>query len=507
MAAHLRRLFPYEPQDGSILTLIISVMMLRLITSLYFPMGVDETYAIVVSRFPTLSYFDHPPLGFDFARAVAWATGSEAPFVVRFPHVIMGTLSSWYLYKITARLFGIQAAFYAVAWYSAAPFFFISSGHFVVPDGPLNLFLVLGLWWLLPLFDGDHSLTTRQWVNIGIAMALALMSKYQAVLFGVAVAIAVLWNPQARKSLATKGPWLALLIAALGMIPMIYWNSQHEWISFKFQSGRAGNGLTLYSCNFLLTLAGQMVYVLPGSWLMAQYFAASAIIKPNREAERLLGIIVLLPVVIFDVIALISEKSLPHWPMSGFLFAFPLLGLGITTLPQRFQTILRLVFRPALIGIFLTALLVSAQTHTAFLTRFSFAEAPRYDLDSQLVGWDALRLDFQQRNLLESFDTFIIPSKWSEGGRAGYALGPQIPVAIPLNDPRHFSYTGDARLSTRANGYIVFEADLGDAKSEAPGWANAAADRYVTTGNMWTITQTRMGFPAFDIGVIPVRRR
>ncbi len=507
MASWLQRLFPIEAKDGNAIRLIVSFLIMRLVISAVFPMAIDETYAIVVSRFPSLSYFDHPPLGFDFARAAAWLAGSEAPLVVRLPHVLSGSLTAWFLYKITEKLFGGKPAFLAVAWYSVAPFFFISSSMFVVPDGPLNFFLALTMWLILPIFTSDTPMTIQRWCALGVAMALALMSKYQAILFGVSILIALLVDARARKSLAAPGPWLALIIAILGLAPMLLWNSNHDWISFKFQSGRAGSDLALYPINFALMQGGQLAYLLPGTWVLALYGIMRGLISPCAQGERTMAIIAILPIAIFDFVALTSQSSLPHWPMSGFLFAFPLIGLATSTFAETWNTYSKRIFHGLCIGLPAFALLIAAQTHTAFLTRYVYQSAPGFDADWQLVSWSALKDEFDKRGIAQNGDAFIVPAIWTEGGRAAYALGRDMPVAVPLTDPRHFQFMGDPRLANRHQGYVVFYAPLGLVNSRAPEIRAAFASRYEATGQMWTITQTRLGFPAFDIGVIPVRNR
>src|SRR5262249_32188273 len=49
----------------------------------------------------------------------------------------------------------------------------------------------------------------------------------------------VLWKP-ARMQLTRPGPYLALLINLLCTIPVIVWNSQHDWITLTHLSERGG---------------------------------------------------------------------------------------------------------------------------------------------------------------------------------------------------------------------------------------------------------------------------
>jgi hypothetical protein len=64
-------------------------------------------------------------------------------------------------------------------------------------------------------------------------MGLGSLSKYtnlfQWVCWGVFFAA---WPP-ARAHLRRRGPWLALLIAAVCLLPIVIWNAQHDWITVQ----------------------------------------------------------------------------------------------------------------------------------------------------------------------------------------------------------------------------------------------------------------------------------
>jgi 4-amino-4-deoxy-L-arabinose transferase-like glycosyltransferase len=125
--------------------LVVGFLIFRIALASIIPLSIDEAYAVVVSRSHSLSYFDHPPIGFALARFMADVSGCECRLVVRLPYVLLGSASALLLFALTRYAYGVVAAFWAVAWYSVAPFFLISAGHFVVPDGPLDFFLLAAM--------------------------------------------------------------------------------------------------------------------------------------------------------------------------------------------------------------------------------------------------------------------------------------------------------------------------------------------------------------------------
>ncbi|MFZ2099016.1 MAG: glycosyltransferase family 39 protein [Oricola sp.] len=419
------------------LRLIAGFLVLRLVVSWVFPATVDESYAIAVSRGWSLSYFDHPPVGFTLAHLMAWLSGTESTFVVRLPFIFAGAVSAWLVWDITRLAYGEKAAFWALAWFSVAPFFFISAGHFIVPDGPLNLGLLATLRLVLPdLLAPGRRLHAGRWFAAGVFFALALASKYQAVLFGVSALAFLLASPPHRRLFASPVLWATLAIALLGLVPTLVWNAQNGWISFAFQSGRAGAGTPgLQLRNLASTALGQMLYLLPGTWIVIMVTATCGILRPVTVADRLFAWFAILPPALFLAIALVSRNSLPHWAMSGFLFGFPLAGRWTARALPRYSRAIRLSWRASALGIPLLALLVGLQTGAGLFTRPFYDAAPRWDFDWQMTDWTALREAWPQLGAPGA----VVVRNWVTGAKAGHALGPDVAV-FPIQDPRHFQY-------------------------------------------------------------------
>ena len=66
-----------------------------------------------------------------------------------------------------------------------------------------------------------------------------MLSKYTAILLPVSAFIFLIGCDAHRHWLVRIQPWLAVAIGLLIFSPVIYWNSQNEWISFLFQTARA----------------------------------------------------------------------------------------------------------------------------------------------------------------------------------------------------------------------------------------------------------------------------
>ena len=489
------------PGARDALLLIAAFLLLRLAVSWLYPAMIDEAYAIVVSREWSLSYFDHPPAGFTLARLMAWLAGTENIFIVRLPFVLAGSLSAWLVWDITRIAFGARAAWWALAWYSVAPFFLISSGHFVVPDGPLNLALLATLRLVLPdLLAPERPPRIGRWFAAGLCFALAFASKYHAVLFGAAAGLFLLTGAAHRRMLATAAPWIAVSVGILGLAPVVVWNASHDWVSLGFQAARAGSDSPgINPGNFARTLAGQMAYLLPGTWLVVMAMAAKGVWRPGTIADRLFGWLAILPPVFFLAAALISRNSLPHWAMSGLLFGFPLAGAWTARHLARHRRGILLAWRASWIGIPVLALCVGLQARHAFFTRVFDDASPRLDLDWQMQDWSVLAAAWPELGA----PAVVVTSDWHIGGKAGHALGPNVTI-LPFSDPRHFRFIGSDRVGPAV---AIHPARIGGtdaAMTRFLGRLDGAG--YDATGNPVVLRSTAGRQPRFEIIAVPVEK-
>jgi hypothetical protein len=439
--------------ERAALATIFLLLVARLIVSAFFPVFADEAYTLVVTRFPTLSYYDHPPIAFGLPRLAAWLGGSEASYVIRLPHVLLGAASAWLIFLITRRIFGAEAGFWATAAYSTAPYIFISASHFALPEGPLYFFLLLTLWIVLPDLLGEERPRTWRWVVAGLTLGAALLSKYTAALFGISAFVWMVWSPRGRQLLATPGPWITVALATLCTTPIFVWNVQNDWVTLQFQSSRThGGGFSIV--RFLILQGGQAAYLWPWTWALALVATFRAVIRPEMPIERLLGLIAALPILLFGAVSLIAREMLPHWSMPGFVFAFPLVGAWCAWLRTKRPRLLPRLLPGSAVVLLLATILVTVQSNTAALTR-GLGVRSDADFDWTSISWDALRRDFEERGIFDDPQAYIVPASWIIGGMAGHALGPAVPVGHGLTFPLHLDYIPDDRLARRSHGYAV----------------------------------------------------
>jgi hypothetical protein len=204
---------------------------LRVVFAAIIDLRPDEAYYWTWSKESALSFFDHPPMVAWFIRLGTGVLG-DSPLGVRAAGLaaILG-MQLLLADLVRRRTDGILPAAFALLA-PEATLLFGQMSALMLPDIPLVFFLAALLWTLSRL---DQARDARWWLLAGACGGAMLLSKYVCVLIVPAILAFVLWPPRNRRWLLTIWPWLALLIALALFSPVLIWNAQHDWASFKYQ--------------------------------------------------------------------------------------------------------------------------------------------------------------------------------------------------------------------------------------------------------------------------------
>jgi 4-amino-4-deoxy-L-arabinose transferase-like glycosyltransferase len=194
----------------------------------------DETYYWLWSRYPSFGYYDHPPM-------VAWliaggtALCGDTALGIRFFFISLLPITSLVVYLTGKVLFDDPTvASLATIWFNASILIGVG-GIFATPDAPSVLFWSLAVLALALVWRRGRSVW---WLGVGIAGGLGAISKYTNLFFGVGALAWIALDPQARRWLRDPWAWASALLAVLVFLPVILWNSEHDWVSFAKQFGR-----------------------------------------------------------------------------------------------------------------------------------------------------------------------------------------------------------------------------------------------------------------------------
>ena len=179
---------------ATLLLLILGTTALRLAFGAALGLGVDESYMVASGRVLSLGYYDHPPASWWLSWGAAHLFGSEAPIVVRLPFIALFALSTWLMYRLGAAIADARAGLWAAVLLNLSPVFGVTTGTWVLPDGPLDCALLGAALCLVHALERG---TLAWWLGAGICAGLALLSKYSAVLTMAGGALYLLIEPRA----------------------------------------------------------------------------------------------------------------------------------------------------------------------------------------------------------------------------------------------------------------------------------------------------------------------
>ncbi|MHC1746588.1 MAG: glycosyltransferase family 39 protein [Negativicutes bacterium] len=431
----------------SMLTLIGIGIIFRMILSGSIGLGVDESYVVAIARTLSLSYFDHPPLHFWIIWLTTHLTHVESGLILRVPFVLLFAGTTWMMYRLASRLFGEWAGVYAALTLNISAVFGLSTGSWILPDGPLMFFMLATVLVLTRLLLSPIPAPTSLWLLAGILLGLSLLSKYHAIFIAVGSFVFLLTSKYRRNLLLTPGPYIAFVIALVVFLPVVIWNQEHNWISFLFQGGR-GAVKGFYPGKMATNLAGQAVWILPWIWgpLMWTLVKGLAGGPGNyfrfqlQQRRWFLCCLAVGPIALFTLAALWGAQGLFHWQAPGYLLVFPLLGKAIADGMTKGRTIVRWWLNGS-IAVFLIIVLILG-SHAA--TGWMRDAVPHWFVDgdpaTESLDWRDLPVYLAEQGLLEKNNQFIVAVNWIDAGKIDYILGGQLPLLCLNNAPHHFVF-------------------------------------------------------------------
>lgn len=471
-----------DREQQGLIGLLLGGLIYRTIVAIWLLPGFDEAYYYLYSRHLNWSYFDHPVMVALTTGLGWWTTGIISPLTIRVGALLLYGGSLMLLYLAARRMYNPAVGQMTMAFGTFMPLIVISFGILTSPDNGLMLFwsatLLVALWEFFPtrrrlnhydVIDNAYIPTWRV-ALLGGLVGLACLSKYHGFLLGLGLVGFCLSRRPYRK--VFQSPWLVVSVGCfiVALFPLLHWNAQHGWISFRFHLGMRFDGGTDDPNPFRL---GQMI----GYWLLSNVYLFPlfglplwwvtlrqtgqhlliAVAPPwdAQEAQRrdqlALVLWLSLPTVLLFTGLGGKQQIFPAWPAPGYWGWLILLGA---------QTIIWQRCRPRLVqwwlwgsGLFLAILSVIALLHL----QLGFLQQPsRYapfgglipveqDGSTELIDTLQLRRliaeDPQLQAALPEVG-FIFTNEYYLGGYFDMAIHPlrDVPLTAFSQDPRGFAF-------------------------------------------------------------------
>jgi hypothetical protein len=297
------------------------------------PMTGDEAEFVMWGAYPAFGYFDHPPM-------VAWILTlllhfSRAEWVLRLPVIVLPALLS------VAMLRYLRPVDENRAYAAALAFLLVPANVWnvlITTDTPLVLFSALSALCFAAALRRESQML---YAASGALLGLAFLSKYFAVLLGLAYLAFVLTQAAGRRS------WRGLATAFAGALPFAalnaWWNYNHCWANLLFNVYNRNDDVGWLPQNPLLYALSILYMLCPVA--LYQFWRGRAALR-QRLAEPYARFFVLawaVPLGVFVPLSLAKQIGL-HWLLSFVPMFFISMALLLTAAQLKKSVVYLLTF-------------------------------------------------------------------------------------------------------------------------------------------------------------------
>lgn len=318
LAPEVRRLDSVEPADldkhwrrlGYVLIALVFLVRLAYLASGEIELSEDEAYQWLWAKHPALSYYSKPPL-IAYTQLVGTTLWGDNAFGVRFFSPVIAAAVSLILLRFCAREINARLGTLLILGATAIPLLAVGATLLTIDS-------LAVLFWTAAMISGWRAIrldSTRHWVWTGLWMALGFLSKYTSPLQWLCWAVFFsLWKP-ARAQWKRPGPYLALLVNALGTLPVLIWNAQHGWITLTHLEDRGGLDTRWHpTLRYLTDFLGDEIALLNPVFFVGVVWAAIAFWRLDSRTPLMVYLFSMgAPVFLFYLTLTLRARALPNW--------------------------------------------------------------------------------------------------------------------------------------------------------------------------------------------------
>jgi Dolichyl-phosphate-mannose-protein mannosyltransferase len=259
------------------------------------------------------------------------------------------------------------------------------------------------------------------WIWLGLVIGLALWAKYFVVVLAIPLALFLLADRDARKALATPGPWIALAVALLVIVPHVVWLVRNDFLPFAYANARSvlPRGLFDHLLHPAAFAVGQFVFMLPALLIALPLLWPSpkAPVAASADAfdRRIVALITFGPAATLLALMVVSGRgAVAMWGYPLWLF----LGLWIVLAAHKAVDAGRMRW---IMPLWASVFVLFA---VAFIVNYTVL--PRYDHRYRAAFYPGDRLGAEMsarfRALTGKPLAYVVGSMWDGGNVAHYAV-------------------------------------------------------------------------------------
>jgi hypothetical protein len=291
-----------KPNKPTFYLFLLGIFILNLLQAIFTPVLGDETCYWLFSQHLDWGFFDHPPMVALLVKGSDFLLNHNLS--IRFFTVVFSVLTPCLLWQLIPaqnknQPYSITLFFLLLL---ASPGFHLY-GFITTPDVPLLFFFAL-YWWAFEKFH-IHNHWKHAFL-VGIAAALLLYSKYHG---GIIILLSVLFKWQLLKN---GKIYFAGLVALILILPHLYWQYQHDFVTFNYFLFQRTDGLFRFQNVF--NYFGSTIGILnPALLLVVIVLAVKRQLNWTFSTKMMLGILG------FFFLYSFRSKVDAHWVVAAFI--------------------------------------------------------------------------------------------------------------------------------------------------------------------------------------------
>jgi len=453
-----------------IFLLILVSTLVRCALAFFLEFGNDEVYYWTYAQHLQWNYFDHPPMVALLIRLGTFGLYFHSELFVRAGSIICAAVNTWLVFLIARRVRDEKAGLFAALLYTSSFYCSIIAGTFILPDSSQVLFWMLSIFLILQIIDEENVRTNKTvlLLLLGICIGLCIMSKVHGVFlwFGFGLYI-LLYN---RKLLMHPALYGAVLLTAVIISPILFWNIQNNFITYSFHNNRVGFfNKKLDWDSFLQQFIGSILYNNPVNFVLYVIGIAGIIKHKHFIAPRYLRLFLLLGLPLIVVLLFLSlfNETLPHWSGPAYISILILTAVYFsntnslnTKIPRGIKAANFLLLFAAVAGILVIRYL------PVQLGKKEERVLGDSDVTLDMIGWRKFSGEFDSlykadvRERLIKKGAFIISDKWFPAANLDYYIATPAQLnffaAGKLTDIHHYAWLNKDRPAMQKNSDAYF---------------------------------------------------
>lgn len=412
------------------LLLIAIATIVRILIASSSELSIDEAYYWTFAQKLQANYFDHPPLVAFLIRLTTANLLLHSELFVRLGAIIASAISTWLIFEIGSATCDAKAGWFAALLYTTSLYATFIAGTFILPDSPQMIFWLSCILVFIKIsrLSENDSKATWLWCLFGVLAGLCIMSKVHGIFlwFGIALYACI----YQQNWLAKKEIYLSAFVTLVIASPIIVWNFQNDFASYRFHSERIGLlGKSIHLRAFLKELFSEIIITNPVNFFLiyANLFLA---IRGKLVADKRVIRIVLacsVPLIIVLLVVSLFREVKPHWngPAYSCLILLPAIRLASVTEKNRIPFILKAALSFALFILF-SEVLVENYLPGTLSKEQEGLQMGKDDVTLDSYGWETVGQQFDTlykgdvKKKVMPFGASIIITNWYVASQIDY---------------------------------------------------------------------------------------